>query len=148
MIGTEPINYADYFKRVGLQYGTNTINTEFFMHNDISYLSPNQDKNEVYFNTSGEYNSFLKSLDIQPKDVLLAINGQKFDLNNAAYIFELSKQWKTGDLVELSIRRNGEQFNTKTTITEKPTSLKKSLIEIPKEKLTPLQLTTKKTWLN
>ncbi len=148
VIGNTPINYDYYFNRVGLEYGTNTIKTDYFMHNDIPYLSPDQDKNEVYFNNSGEYNSFLKSLALQPKDVLVAINNQKFDLNNAPYIFELSKQWKSGDVIEITIKRDGKELKNKTIIKETPTSLEKSLFEIPTKDLTPLQLNTKKTWLN
>ncbi len=148
VIGNTPINYDYYFNRVGLEYGTNTIKTDYFMHNGTPYLSPDQDNNKLYFNNSGEYNSFLKSLSLQPKDILVAINDQKFDLNNASYIFELSKQWKAGDLVELTIERDGKEFKTKTTISATPTSLKKSLFEISNKKLTPLQLNTKKAWLN
>ncbi|WP_010522059.1 peptidase M61 [Aquimarina agarivorans] len=148
VVGNLPINYADYFQFVGLEYGAKTINTDYFQHNEIPYLSPNQDKNEIYFNTSGTYNSFLTSLNIQPKDVLVAINDQKFDLNNAAYIFELTKEWKIGDTVKITVKRNGEEITSETKIAEQPVSFEKKLIEIPEENLTPLQLTTKKAWLH
>jgi len=79
---------------------------------------------------------------------LVAVNGQKYDLNNARYLFDVSKKWVKGTLVILTINRNGIVFTAETTIKDGPTSLQKALIELPETELTAKQIQTKNTWLN
>ena len=149
VVGDEPINYDDYFKKVGLSYGSTIVNGQLLLDGEIPYLSANQEKNQLYFNEeNGEYNSFLKSLNVQPNDILISVNGQKYDLNNARYLFEVSQQWKVGDKIEMIVSRNGTETTLTTTIESLPTTEEKTLTEIPESELTPKQLLTKNSWLN
>ena len=149
VIGNTPINYDDFFKRVGLTYGSETVETGYFMFDDtIPYIDANRETNEIYFSNYAEYNSFLKDLKIEPNDILVAVNNKKFDLNNARHLFEMTKEWKPGITINMLIKRGGIELLTKTVLKGKPTVAQKGLISIIKEQLTPLQIQTKKTWLN
>ena len=149
VVGDTPINYDDYFKKVGLSYGSITVPGQLLLDGEIPYLSANQEKNHLYFNEENEeYNSFLKSLKVQPNDILVSVNNQKYDLNNARYLFEISQQWKVGDKIEMVVNRNGINTVLTTTIESLPTSEEKTLTEIPEAELTPKQLQTKNSWLN
>ncbi len=148
VIGTEPINYANFFQDVGLKYEVSTIPTSYFMENeDVSYIDVNKEKNQIIFRSNVVKSSFFKELEIQKGDVLVAVNGKKFDLNNGYLLFELSKKWVKGTPVIMVVNRNGKELYLETTIKEGVTSLQKVLKEVPSKNLTPLQLQTKKSWL-
>jgi len=115
---------------------------------ETPYIRANREENKIYFGENVSKSSFFKDLEIQPNDVLIAVNGKKYDLNNARYLFEVSKQWIKGTVILVTIRRNGVEFTVETKIKEGPTSLQKSLIEIPDADLTQKQIQTKKAWLN
>ena len=110
VVGTTPINYQEYLKKVGLTYGNITTETDYFINNEVPYLSANRDENKIYFNNSSKYNSFLEDLKILPNDVLLAINNKKFDLNNARHLFKLSQEWKIGNTINMMIERGGVEL--------------------------------------
>ena len=149
VVGKEPINYADFFQHVGLEYGTSTLPTEYFKEDEETpYIRANQAENKIYFGPNVSKSSFFQELELQENDVLVAINGKKYDLNNARYLFEVSKQWVRGTLVIFTINRNGMEFTAETIIKDGPTSLQKSLIEVPETSLTAKQIQTKNTWLN
>jgi len=143
------INYADFFKHVGLKYGVSTLPTEYFMENkEVSYIFPNQKENKIYFGSNVSKSSFFKELKIQPNDILVAVNGKKYDLNNVQHLFEISKKWIKGSIVIVVVNRNGKEITTEAIIKEGPTSLQKSVIEIPEINLTEKQIRVKNTWLN
>ena len=148
VVGTTPINYQEYLKKVGLTYGNITTETDYFINNEVPYLSANRDENKIYFNNSSKYNSFLEDLKILPNDVLLAINNKKFDLNNARHLFKLSQEWKIGNTINMMIERGGVELLTNTVITKKPTVTSKSIIKSKKESITDKTTSTKKAWLN
>ena len=149
VVGSTPIDYNAFFKRVGLVFGEENIPSDYFIFEDTPYLSPNQQENNIYFNNYNVYNSFLKELKVEADDILISINNQKFDLNNASHLFEMTKEWKPGMAITMLIERGGIELLTKTTIKENlPTISRKGLISISKENLTEQQLNTRKSWLN
>ena len=149
VVNGEPINYADFFQYVGLEYGVSTLATDYFMENeDTPYIGGNTEENHIYFGDNVSKSSFFNELEIQEGDILVAVNGQKYDLNNVSYLIELSNKWIKGSQVVFLINRNGIEFTTETTIKNGPTSLQKTLIEIPEASLTATQIQTKNTWLN
>lgn len=149
VVNGEPINYADYFQYAGLEYGISTLSTGYFMEDkEMPYIRANKKDNHIYFGDNVSKSSFFNELEIQEGDILVAVNGQKYDLNNAGYLIDLSKKWIKGSQVVFLINRNGIEFTTETTIKNGPTSLQKTLIEIPEASLTATQIQTKNTWLN
>jgi len=149
VVGNESINYADFFQYVGLEYGVLTLPTEYFMEDeDTPYIMLNKKENKIYFGPNVAKSSFFKKLELKGNDILVAVNGQKYDLNNVNFLFEVSRKWVKGTSAVFTINRNGIEFTAETTIEEGPTSLQKLLIEIPETDLTPKQILTKNTWLN
>ncbi len=149
VVDGEPINYADFFQYVGLEYGVSTLATDYFMENeDTPYIRGNKEENHIYFGDNVSKSSFFNELEIQEGDILVAVNGQKYDLNNVSYLIELSNKWIKGSQVVFLINRNGIEFTAETTIKNGPTSLQKTLIEVPESDITATQIQTKNTWLN
>lgn len=149
VVGGKPINYADYFQYVGLEYGVASMPTNYFKDNDgISYLRFDKENNKIYFNSKVSKSSFFKKLGVQKNDILVAVNGKKYDANNIQYLIESSKKWIKGTPVVFLIHRDGKDFITETKIKNGPSSLQKTLIEIPETSLTKTQIRTRNTWLN
>jgi len=97
VVNGEPINYADFFQYVGLEYGFSTLATDYFIEDEETpYIRANKEKNQIYFGDNVYKSSFFKELEIQENDILVAVNGQKYDLNNVPYLIELSKKWIKG----------------------------------------------------
>jgi len=88
-----------------LEYGVANMPTEYFMEDkETPYIRANREENKIYFGENVSKSSFFKDLEIQPNDVLIAVNGKKYDLNNARYLFEVSKQWIKGTVILVTIR--------------------------------------------
>lgn len=144
-----PINYADFFQYVGLEYGVASMPTDYFMENkEIPFIRADKERNKIYFGDNVSKSSFFRDLDIRENDVLIAVNGQKYDLNNIRYLLESSKKWIKGTPIVFLINRDGKELVTETIIKNGPTSFQKTLIELPEESLIQSQIRTKNTWLN
>ncbi len=148
VIGTTPIPYEKYFEKVGLTYKMNKKETGFFINDYTPFIAPDRENNQIYFNDYENYNSFLKDLEIQPKDVLISINDKKFDLKNARSLFEISKKWEKNTKIEMIINRNGEKIKKTSIIKEKPYVIEKTLESLAQDSLSSQQIITKKAWLN
>lgn len=149
VVGNTPINYETYFERVGLVFGEEMATSDYFVFEDVPYLSPNQEENQIYFNDANTYNSFLKDLKIEPNDILISVNNKKFDINNARHLFEMANEWKPGMTITMLIEREGIEFLTKTTLPEtKPTVKRKGLIYNKENEAAQQQTKIRKAWLH
>lgn len=149
VVGNTPINYETYFERVGLVFGEEMTTSDYFLFEDVPYLSPNQEENQIYFNDANTYNSFLKDLKIEPNDILISVNNKKFDINNARHLFEMASEWKPGMTITMLIEREGIEFLTKTTLLEtKPTVKRKGLIYNKENEAAQQQTKIRKAWLH
>lgn len=149
VVGNTPINYETYFERVGLVFGEEMATSDYFIFEDVPYLSPNQEENQIYFNDANTYNSFLKDLKIEPNDILISVNNKKFDINNARHLFEMANEWKPGMTITMLIEREGIEFLTKTTLPEtKPTVKRKGLIYNKENEAAQQQTKIRKAWLH
>ena len=149
VVGTTPINYSDYFKRVGVQFGEKTIETDyFFLDEETPYIDVNSKTGEIFFSDYAKYNSFLTDLKIEPNDVLVSVNNKKFDKNNAGYLIQTANEWKIGNSINMLIKRGGIELLTKTVIKETPYVVQKGIFSLKETELTPKQIKTKKAWLN
>lgn len=149
VVGNTPINYETYFERVGLVFGEEMATSDYFVFEDVPYLSPNQEENQIYFNDANTYNSFLKDLKIEPNDILISVNNKKFDINNARHLFEMANEWKPSMTITMLIEREGIEFLTKTTLPEtKPTVKRKGLIYNKENEAAQQQTKIRKAWLH
>ncbi len=122
-----PIDYNVYLNKIGASLNTNSTSTGYFQNGETYYISPENTENHIYFNELVVESAFLKQLGIQKNDILVAVNGKKFDLNNASYLLEISKRWQKGTLVSFKVKRGLEIMTFNTTI-EKSPSVKSAAI--------------------
>lgn len=115
-----PIDYNYYLNKIGVSLQKETTTAGFFQNGEILYISPETTSNEIYFNEMASESDFLKQLGIQEKDVLIAVNNKKFDLNNANYLLDLSQKWVKGSKVSFTIRRENKVIKYDTLIKTTP----------------------------
>lgn len=144
-----PIDYTTFFNYVGLQYGLETSAINYF--EDVagnSVINIDKSKNQITFQKNVSESSFFTDLGIQKGDILVAVNGQKYDTSNILFLIQISKKWLKGHPVIFMVNRSGENIIKETIVKEGINNFEKKLLEIPEKELTNSQKTTKNTWLN
>ncbi|MCK0130151.1 peptidase M61 [Flavobacteriaceae bacterium F08102] len=143
VIGTTPIDYAEYFKKVGLKVVEGQVKTGF-ARNGANWIFQGSLEKGIFFNDLVKNNSFWNEAGVQPNDVLKRINGQEVTLQNAEQIIGEIENWKEGIEVNIVLDRNGQKVEFTKTV---------SPSFMPGEKLTvdpnatPTQNTLRASWL-
>ena len=144
VIGTEPIDYNVYFKKVGLTIGEGQIETNYILNGNQIIVSANPQKGTIFFTDAVSANSFWSDNGAQPNDVIKKINGEDVTLASANAIFQQVFMWQPGADVDVLLDRNGEEIEIKTTLTQSYT-LGTSLMDDPDA--TSEQVALRKAWL-
>ncbi len=145
VVNGNPINYEYYLKKVGLQFGTTTLSSSYFIDGQQSFVKGVEATKEVVFESNILYNNFLKNLGVQGGDVLLSINDKKYDIKNIYDLFGDSNQWKIGDSITFKINRNGKEMILSSKVIA-PTIEKIILEQSPTA--TEQQIKFLKSWVN
>ena len=145
VVNNTPIDYNYYLNKVGIQFGEKTVNSSYFIDEQQPLVKASEDSNEIIFESNTKYNNFLKNLGIQGGDVLLSINGKKYQVKNIYDLFGDSNQWKLGDTVIFEIKRGTEKMTLQTEVI-KPTIQKTILEQIPDASEQQIKLL--KSWIN
>ena len=124
VVGTTPINYQDFFSRVGLELiEEDVVTTFFFIDQQVPYIDANPATKEVFFRNT-KLNSSITALGIEPGDVIKSINGTVYNLDNIGAIIRASFQWTPDTDVEFELDRDGERITVSgkvgTPILSKP----------------------------
>ncbi|MFI2743117.1 peptidase M61 [Zhouia sp. PK063] len=143
VVGTTPIPYENYLKRVGLKFGETTTATDYFFDGEIPYIDANPDTNELFVRDT-PLNSFFKDLGAQANDTIISVNDTKYDLTNARNLILHSKIWSNGKEITMVIKRDGKEI-TLHTVAKKPTLTKQAIIE--DDQATKAEKTLRNAWL-
>lgn len=127
--GTTPIPYNEFLTKVGLHEHTNQINTQYFITGQTPYIDGNPDSGKLFFRKGITYNSFLKKLGVQPKDVIKSVNGKAYNVDNVYALIVDSQSWKPGDELSFVIDRDGTE-KTLTAKSAQPTAEKVNIKEM------------------
>ncbi|MFV0248586.1 MAG: peptidase M61 [Tenacibaculum sp.] len=144
VIGTTPISYDSFFKKVGLAFSESKIKTNYIQNSGTLILKADTKSQNIHFNSAVKNNSFWTENGILPNDVLKKVNGEILSTKNANQLLTKMFMWKPGDQVELVLERNGEELQLKTVLTQSYTT-GKSLVENPNA--SPEQKQLKNTWI-
>ncbi|WP_378173384.1 peptidase M61 [Aquimarina sp. SS2-1] len=144
VIGNTPIDYNDFFNKVGLSIGTKNIETDYVRNGSAIIVGGDQDKGTIFFTELVTENSFWADNGVQPYDVIKEVNGIALTLNNANAELQKTLQWQEGDAVEVKLDRAGEEFIIKTKLT---TSYTKGKSLSPVDNPTKEQLALRNAWL-
>ena len=141
----QPIDYNFYLNKVGLQLTETNEQSSFFLHNQDPFIEGSEDSNAIIFTEDAEKNNFLRESGIKGGDTLLSINNKKYNIKNIYDLFGDSKQWKVGEKIAFTIKRNGTK-ETFTSIITEPTTRVQTIA--PLSGATEKQMDLRKRWLN
>ncbi len=142
--GKTPINYEEFFNKVGLAMKFEKIETNYIQNAGALIVGGNQDKGTIFFTELVSENSFWKENGAMPNDDIVEVNGVKLTLQNANKILGATFQWHEGDDIEVKLNRAGEEVVIKTKVAKSYTKGKKlTTTDNPSEN----QLELRKAWL-
>ena len=143
--GDVPINYNEFFAKVGLTLGESEVPTNYiFAGGQNIIFDADQEKGTIFFSPMALKNSVWASQGVQAGDVIKKVNGADLTLQNAQQVVGSMFGWQPGQEYSLNIERNGEEIELKGTL-EKATATSESLIE--DENATEAQKELRAAWL-
>ena len=142
--GTTPIDYDQFFEKVGLEMGVEEIQTNLFLINQQqAYVNVNPQTQELYFENM-ELNSSLVELGVESGDILKKINGMEASLQNIQQIIPQSFQWTPDTDITMVVLRGEEEIEIAGKVGT-PMFAKPKLVEI--EDATEEQIQLRNWWL-
>lgn len=108
--GTTPINYDEFFAKVGVGKGKIQVPMNPFLKNETTPLvTINSVTKEIIVRSDLEINELMKSLGMKGGDIILAVNDVNYNLDNIYEMIMSSQDWKEGDAVSMKIKRDGKE---------------------------------------
>lgn len=144
VVGDIPINYNDFFEKVGLEIGEGKIEANYIMMDGAPIVGGDPQNGTIFFTEGALKNSFWVEQGVQANDVIKNIDGTDLTLQNANQILQQVFMWKPGKDIQVTLDRNGEEVIIKTTTTQAYTS-GKAITE--KENVTDAQKALREAWL-
>ncbi|WP_109437607.1 peptidase M61 [Aquimarina sp. AU119] len=123
--GKTPINYENFFNKVGLSVASEKVETNYIQNSGALIVAGNQEKGTIFFTDLVSDNSFWADNGVKPNDDIVEVNGTKLTLQNANSVLGSTFQWQEGDDVEVKLNRAGEDIVIKTKVTKSFTNGKK-----------------------
>lgn len=144
VIGDTPIDYNVFFNKVGLEIGKGKIETNFIIMNGVPIIGGDRDRGIIFFSEMVAKNSFWKSQNVQPGDIIKTVNGTALTLANANTVLQDMFRWTVGMPIEVELERNGQKIIVKTNTTQ-PYTEGTSIVE--KSDASAEQKQLKEAWL-
>lgn len=144
VVGTMPIDYNTFFKKVGLKLGEARVETTFIQNGSGFIFDGDREKMTLSFSQGVTENSFWAGQGILPGDVIKEVGGTALTLQNAQVLIGGMYQWQPGQDYELKIERVGKEMLFKGKL-EQAYTTSENLME--DENATPKQIATRKAWL-
>ncbi|NNC50192.1 MAG: peptidase M61 [Flaviramulus sp.] len=118
VVGDTPINYSEFFSKVGLEIGEGKVEANYILMNGVPIVSGNPQNGTIFFVDSVLNNSFWAEQGAQPNDVIKSIDGTELTLQNANKVLQEVFMWKPGKEIEVKLDRDGEEVVIKTVTTQ------------------------------
>lgn len=122
VIGKTPINYNEFFNKVGLEITESRVETSYILNGSELIVGGDGQKGTVFFNDLVLENSFWAEQGVQPNDVIKEVDGVVVTLQSANNIFQDVFMWKPGKDIEMKLDRNGQEILIKTKTTQSYTN--------------------------
>ena len=118
VVGTTPIDYDVFFKKVGLKTVESKVKTNYIMNDGTIILQPDMTTGTIAFSSLVEDNSFWNEQGVKGGDIIKEINGEELTFQNAQQIFTEVYMWQPGTNIEVKLDRKGEEIIIKTETTQ------------------------------
>tara|TARA_R110000868_G_scaffold304437_3_gene565005 strand:+ start:25309 stop:27195 length:1887 start_codon:yes stop_codon:yes gene_type:complete len=143
VVGETPINYSEFFDKVGLEIMEEVSEVGFFFKDQETPFIDGKPGGELFFRNI-ELNSSHIALGIQPGDVIKSVNGTEYNLESAQPLIMSSFSWTPDSEISMILIRDGEEIEISGMVGT-PTLTTQSLGEV--EDATEEQITLRKYWL-
>ncbi|MEZ4854224.1 peptidase M61 [Flavobacterium sp.] len=114
--GETPINYDEYFAKMGVTKATIEVSGNPFLKGQMPYITVDPTTKEIKYLPTVEPNAFMTALGIKANDKLLEVNGTKYNMDNIYDLVMGSMSWKDGDAITVTINRDGKNQELKGTV--------------------------------
>lgn len=108
--GTTPIPYNDYFEKMGVTKTRVATEGNLFIKEQAPLITVNPNSKEISFIPNAPLHPFLKDLGVQGGDILVAINGKAYNLDNINDLIIWSTLLRENDEVQLTLKREGTEL--------------------------------------
>lgn len=112
--GKTPIPYEDYFARMGVTKAKIKVpGNPFLKDMSTPFITVNPTTKEILVIPAVDLSDFMKNLGLKGNDIILAINGQSYNLDNIYDMIMESQNWKADDAISVKIKRDGKEQTLK-----------------------------------
>ncbi len=126
VIGETPIDYKEYFKKVGLAIQDVEEPTGYFFDGQVPYMDVDvQNDSVVYIRKNIELNSFFNNLKLKGGDIFRVINGQEINLESLRPVIGESFGWTPETPITMTVERDGEMISVEGTVGQPVKKVKK-----------------------
>lgn len=111
VIGETPLNYEEYWQKVGLVNQSQEEATGCFFNGDIPFIDidPAND-NAIFIRKGITLNSFFKDLGAQAGDIIKSVNGRKINLVNIRLLIGESLNWSPDREITMVVQRADKEL--------------------------------------
>lgn len=114
--GPTPIPYDVYFAKMGVTKAMTKVTGNAFLKGMEPNFSINPATKEIFILAGSEKLDFYKNLGVKDADILLEVNGTKYNLDNVYEMIMGSLTWKENDPITVKVKRNGKEMQLKGNI--------------------------------
>lgn len=114
--GTTPINYTQYFYKVGVTPQVIKVPGNVFLKGNTPYITANPETKEIIIIPGIELNDFMNNLTIKGGDILVAIDSTPYNLDNIYDMIMKSVTFKEGEPITITVKRDDKELILKGNI--------------------------------
>ena len=107
--GPTPINYDDFFAKMGVAKTKIKKAVNPFINKKSAGISGTSNK-EIKVKPNAELSPFLSTLGLKGDDIILAINGNDYKLDQISELMTVAQKWNDGDALTMKIKRDGKEM--------------------------------------
>ncbi|MBU3822582.1 peptidase M61 [Flavobacteriaceae bacterium XHP0103] len=144
VVGTTPIDYSEFFDKVGLEIAEAKIKANFVFNGGNMIFGGNSQYGTIFFTEAVTDNSFWANLGAQPGDIIKNIDGTDLTMQNANDVLQNMFMWEMGQDIKVVLERKGEEVILEAKTEQSYTTGEKLQ---PKPNATPEQVKLREAWL-
>jgi predicted metalloprotease with PDZ domain len=114
--GSTPIPYEAFFAKMGVTQAETKVPGNVFIKGQTPNITVNQATKEIMVLPGIELPEFYGVLGIKNGDIISAINGKNYNLDNIYDMIMASQSWKENDPITVSLKRDGKSLEVKGAI--------------------------------
>lgn len=116
--GNIPINYNDFFEKVGLKVVEGKVKTNFIRSGGGLIFKAGEDNDKIYFGSNVANNSFWSDQGVVNDDLLISIDNVQVTMENVNTILRNIYEWEPGRDIYVVYERDGEKREIKTKLVQ------------------------------